>query len=64
MEYKITERGAEIITSDKFDLKNTFDCGQCFRWNENDDGSYSGIVKNKKATVRRIGNTVIIDNCT
>ena len=30
---------------DAFELKDIFDCGQCFRWNENPDGSYTGVVK-------------------
>jgi len=29
-----------------FELKDIFDCGQCFRWNENANGSYTGVVKN------------------
>lgn len=29
---------------DSFDLKHIFDCGQCFRWNNEIDGSYTGIV--------------------
>lgn len=61
MEYKITERGAEIILSDAFDLKNTFDCGQCFRWTENDDGSYSGIVRGKQARVSAEDDRIIIE---
>ena len=32
MEYKITNRGAEIYNLSSFDLAETFDCGQCFRW--------------------------------
>ena len=61
MEYKITQRGAEITLSDGFDLKNTFECGQCFRWNENADGSYTGIVKGKKARVYKDGEVVVIE---
>lgn len=36
----------EIIINNIKDmnLKHVFDCGQCFRWNENEDGSYTGIV--------------------
>lgn len=64
MTYKITQRGAEISLSDSFDLKNTFDCGQCFRWNENPDGSYTGIVHGIEARVFKDKETVIIENCT
>ena len=27
-----------------FHLEHIFDCGQCFRWNRNEDGSYTGIA--------------------
>lgn len=30
---------------DAFELKDIFDCGQCFRWNEEQNGSYTGVVK-------------------
>lgn len=30
-----------------FDLDNIFDCGQCFRWNRQPDGSYTGIAMGK-----------------
>ena len=29
-----------------FELRDIFDCGQCFRWDKEDDGSYTGVVKN------------------
>ena len=64
MEYKKTERGIEIKIGKCFDLKNTFDCGQCFRWNENADGSFSGIVGKKYAKVFRDGDFVVIENAT
>lgn len=64
MNYKITKRGAEIKLSDSFDLKHTFNCGQCFRWNENSDGSYDGIVYNKKCRIYKDNDIIIIDRCT
>lgn len=30
-----------------FDLRHTFDCGQCFRWNADDDGSYCGVASGR-----------------
>lgn len=62
MEYQKTDRGIEIKTGNCFDLKNTFECGQCFRWNENADGSYSGIVGNKYARIFRDGEFIVIEN--
>lgn len=32
-----------------FHLDHIFDCGQCFRWERNPDGSYSGIAFGKMA---------------
>lgn len=30
-----------------FNLKDIFDCGQCFRWNEEPDGSFTGVAFGK-----------------
>lgn len=51
-EYKI-----ENIKS--FELQDIFDCGQCFRWNKEEDGSYTGIFKENVMNVEKNGNTVI-----
>jgi N-glycosylase/DNA lyase len=34
-----------------FNLDDIFDCGQCFRWNKEADGSYSGIVESAFANI-------------
>ena len=41
-----------------FEPKHIFECGQCFRWNEEPDGSYTGIVKNNVINVKKVDNTV------
>lgn len=63
MKYKIAKRGVEVTLSDNFDLKNTFDCGQCFRWNEDPDGSYGGIVKGRECRIYKENEKIIIENC-
>lgn len=35
-----------------FDLEHTFECGQCFRWNRQPDGSYDGIVRDRVVNIR------------
>ena len=45
-----------------FDVKHIFECGQCFRWNKEDDGSYTGVVKNKVINVMQEGSTVEFNN--
>ncbi len=64
MEYKFLDNAAEITIGSCFDLKNTFDCGQCFRWDENPDGSYTGIVRGKSLHIFRKNGTIILEGCT
>ena len=33
-----------LENQESFELKDLFECGQCFRWNENKDGSYTGVI--------------------
>ena len=62
MEWKKISGGIKIFPDGAFDLKNTFDCGQCFRWNENPDGSFTGIVKDKCVRIYRDSDKIIIEN--
>lgn len=45
-----------------FDLKDTFECGQCFRWNENPDGSYTGVAFGKGLNIKKEGNNVVLSD--
>lgn len=45
-----------------FNITHIFECGQCFRWNREDDGSYTGVVKNKVINVLQQKNTVEFNN--
>ncbi|GAA0092756.1 DNA glycosylase [Paraclostridium bifermentans] len=45
-----------------FDPKHIFECGQCFRWKVEDDGSYTGVAKGRVINVSREGNTVYLKN--
>ena len=48
----------EIENVDSFELKDIFDCGQCFRWNEQEDGSYTGVFKGNVLNVKKEENKV------
>ena len=48
----------EVENLDSFELKDIFDCGQCFRWNEQEDGSYIGVFKGNVLNVKKEGNKV------
>ncbi|EQK45512.1 hhH-GPD superbase excision DNA repair family protein [[Clostridium] bifermentans ATCC 638] len=45
-----------------FDPKHIFECGQCFRWKAEDDGSYTGVAKGRVINVSREGNTIYLKN--
>ena len=36
-----------------FELKDIFECGQCFRWNPNEDESYTGVFGNNVINVSK-----------
>ena len=49
---------------DSFELKDIFECGQCFRWNAEEDGSYTGVFGNNILNVKKENNDVIFEgNC-
>ena len=49
-----------IETKDDFDLEKIFECGQCFRWNQNEDGSYTGVAMGKAARIWKDENGIYI----
>ena len=50
---------AYIVETEIFELADIFDCGQCFRWNKEIDGSYTGIFRRNVLNVSKQGNKVI-----
>jgi N-glycosylase/DNA lyase len=47
-----------------FDLTHIFECGQCFRWIKQQDGSYNGIINDKFANVSFSNGILYIRNAT
>lgn len=46
------EQFYEIDKNESFNLIHIFECGQCFRWNKEKDGSYTGVFKNNVLNVK------------
>lgn len=44
---------------DTFELKDIFDCGQCFRWNKEEDESYTGVFGQNVLNVKKENNKII-----
>ena len=42
-----------IVPAGELSLDKTFDCGQCFRWDKLNDGTFRGIVGNKLIMIKR-----------
>ncbi len=48
-----------IKNQESFELKDIFECGQCFRWNENEDGSYTGVINTGVLNVEKQDEKII-----
>ena len=59
MDCRMTARGAEIPASPEFDLAQTLDCGQCFRWELLPDGCWQGVVSGRRVKIREQDGKVI-----
>lgn len=53
-----------IENQESFELEDIFECGQCFRWNKQEDGSYTGIVKDAVINVQKEKNRIIFSGVT
>ena len=42
-----------------FNLRDIFECGQCFRWNKQEDGSYTGIWKENVLNISQENHKII-----
>ena len=49
-----------IENVENFEPKHVFECGQCFRWNKENNGSYTGVVGSNILNVKKEQNNIII----
>lgn len=63
---KITQKNNSVIIENisDFDPTHTFMCGQCFRWDIEDDGSYTGVAFSKPVNISCQNHTLVIKNIT
>lgn len=61
---KITYQTNKVIVKklEHFKPKHVFECGQCFRWDLQEDGTYTGVAFAKVLNVKQEGNTLIFNN--
>lgn len=60
MKTEILKNGIAFVGVKDLDLKETLDCGQAFRWKENNDGSFFGVVKKQAVNVYLENDTLTI----
>ncbi len=63
MKYEVVEKNIEIIAKD-FDLEQTLDCGQAFRWEKTCDNTFEGIAKGKFLRISAQGEKIVFHNTT
>lgn len=56
------ENGIVIKDVKNFELSHIFDCGQCFRWKQQENGNYIGVAFEKVIEVEKTNNDVILYN--
>ena len=60
MQIRLMKTNQTLINTAPFDPVKSFECGQCFRWHRQDDGSYTGVVSGKVLNVRIKDNTILL----
>ncbi|MBC8586363.1 DNA-3-methyladenine glycosylase family protein [Youxingia wuxianensis] len=59
-----THCGIMLENIPDFDLDQTLNCGQCFRWDRQPDGSYIGISQNHSCHISQKGSTFYFEGTT
>ena len=54
------EQQLKLTNIDSFELKDIFECGQCFRWNKQKDNSYTGVFKGNVLNIKKENQDIII----
>lgn len=63
MDYHVQSDTITIHHITNFDLQQTLNCGQCFRWKE-EDGGFTGVVKDKVVTAYFKNRQLTLKNCS
>ena len=54
----------EMNAISDFELRDIFECGQCFRWNKEEDGSYTGVIKSGVINVKKEDEKIVFSGQT
>ena len=62
MKHNSITNNIELNIVDKFNLEDTFNCGQCFRWKKTDDNSFEGVALDKYLKITKKTDKIILMN--
>lgn len=60
--WKVHKDTISLIKLEHFDPVHTFECGQCFRWQQSDNGNWIGVAKNRALEVEWTGQDLVFYN--
>lgn len=62
----VTQNERSVIIKDikDFEPSHIFECGQCFRWEKEEDGSYTCVAFRRVINVKKTDEGIVIDNTT
>ncbi len=66
MNIELKDNNVILHYAESFDLNQTLDCGQCFRWEklDTDITAYHGVAFGKPLTISQCGATVTLHSCS
>lgn len=64
MRIQYSDNNVIIEEISSFNLEQTLECGQCFRWEKLSPDKYYGVAYGKALTISQQGQTVTLHNCT
>jgi N-glycosylase/DNA lyase len=64
--YEVSVKSGSVFVDNAvdFDAEHTFDCGQCFRWIREEDGSYTGVARGRVVNISGRNGSIEIKNTT
>lgn len=62
MKYEIVGKNVEITEFGEFNLEETFDCGQCFRWQRVNENTFDGVAFNRYLQICEKEDKVVLIN--
>lgn len=62
MKYKIKNKNIIIKSNNDFNPKHIFECGQAFRWEREEDNSYTCVAKGRVINIFQSNDEIVFSN--